>query len=465
LKAGSGLRAPGSGKGEARTLVAGGTVWTPEGPRRADVLVENGRIARLDDLAGCRGEAEVVDATGLHVVPGFIDVHVHIADRIGRCELADDFASGTEIAVMNGITTLFTFATQRPGETLGDTVARYVSRAAGRCHCDVGLHLTPTVRPWDWDAIEAQVAAGRRTVKLYTTYRDAGLCTDWDELEAAMRRLADLGGRLFLHCEDDGVLAAVDGGGADMSSPVTHSRLRPEAAEVVAIGRAIELSERTGCPLHVVHVSTAEGAALVAAARASATLTAETGPQYVLFSEDRLRGGDGHRFLCTPPLRCERTRERLEAMVVAGEIDLLATDHCAFRRADKDDWRGDHRRVPNGLAGLGALVPLAFEVLVARHGLSLAVLVERLAANPARVVGLFPRKGAIKVGADADLAVIDPAGAPRPVVSTLADAYDPWGDRRTTLHVRHVLLSGRPVVRDGALLDPGRPAGRLLGRR
>ncbi len=462
MKKGTGDRGPGTEKPNRTVVVAGGTVWTPAGPQRADVLIEDGRIAQVGDLSGWQGLAEVVDATGLHVLPGFIDVHVHVADRIGRFELADDFASGSEIAVRNGITSLFAFATQRPGESLAETAARYRLRADGHCHCDVGLHLTPTATPWDWEAIECLIAAGWRTFKLYTTYRDAGLFTGWREIEEAMWVIAGLGGHLLLHCEDDDVLAAVDAAGADHSRPFTHTRLRPESAEVEAVRCAVELAERTGCSLHVVHVSTAAAAEVIAAARGRAPVTCETAPQYVLLAEQRLRGRWGHRYLCTPPLRSETTRAAVETLLVSGAIDLLATDHCAFRRDDKDDWRGDYRAVPSGLPGLGALVPLAYDVLVRRHALPLGELALRLSANPARLVGLYPRKGAIAAGSDADLVVLDPGGPARPVVSTLADAHDPWNDRATTLRVRHVLLAGRRVVRDGALLDPGRPPGRLL---
>ena len=437
-------------------------MWTPVGPRRAEILVVGKLVAAVTDEVPRHDTDEVIDATGMHVVPGFIDVHVHVADRIGTYELADDFASGTEIAVCNGITTVFAFATQRPGETLEQTVERCRERSTGACHCDVGLHLTPTAWPWDWDAIERLAAGGVRTIKLYTTYREAGLFTDWERLEAVMRKLAatDLG--LLLHCEDDGELAAAAAAAAvaDPREPISHAIARPAAAEVEAIRRAVDLAERTGCRVHVVHVSTAEGAELIVAARRrGAPVTCETCPQYLLLSDARLRGSDGHRFLCTPPLRNEATRATMERLVGAGAFDVLATDHCAFRRADKDRWSGDCREVPNGLPGLGALVPLACELLVTRHGLGVGELVRRLAENPARVVGLYPRKGALVAGADADVVMFDERGETRRVVSTLADSHDPWGDRTTTLAVRHVLLRGRRVGRDGRLLAPGRPEG------
>lgn len=459
----AGDRGSGTEAAAGRVLIHGGTVWTPDGPRHASILVEGGRLAAIGESVVGGDGVERLDATGAQVVPGFIDIHVHVADRIGRFELADDFASGTEVAVRNGITTLFTFATQRSGESLAATVERYRRRAAGRCHCNAGLHLTPTLWPWDWHEVERLAARGTSTVKLYTTYREAGLHTDWKRLEVVMRRLGELGVRLLLHCEDDGTLAAAGATARGVADPYSHAMARPQAAEIEAIRRAVELAERTGCRLHVVHVSTEAGAALIGAARRrGAAVSCETCPQYLLLSDERLRGAAGRRFLCTPPLRDEATRVRLEGLAASGAFDLLATDHCAFLRADKDGWSADYRDVPNGLPGLGALVPLAYELFVRRHTLPLGELVRRLAENPARAVNLYPRKGALVAGADADLVVLDEHGPARRVAATLADVHDPWSDRATNLAVRHVLLAGRRVVRDGVLLAPETPRGALL---
>ena len=465
LKAGPGLRAPGTADGEGRLVIAGGMVWTPAGPRRADLLVAGGKVAAIgESIAGC-DDVETVDARGAQVVPGFIDVHVHVADRIGPYELADDFASASEVAIRSGVTTFYTFATQRPGEPLAATLERYRARAAGACRCDVGLHLTPTAWPWDWHEIEQLAARGMATIKLYTTYREAGLFTSWERLEEIMRRLAGLELGLLLHCEDDGVLSAIDLTGIDLADPFSHAASRPEQAEVEAIRRALELVARTGCRLHVVHVSTAAGAELISEARGRSPVTCETGPQYLLLSDDRLRGAGGHRALCTPPLRDEATRESLVRLAVEGAIDLLATDHCAFRRQDKDAWTNDYRAVPNGLPGLGALAPLAFELLVREHGREVGELVRLLAENPARLVGVYPRKGALVTGADADVAVLDADGPERPLAATLADAHDPWRGRTTRLAARHVLLRGRRVVADGELLGGVRPSGAWLSAR
>jgi dihydropyrimidinase len=441
-------------------LIRSGTVWTATGPQRADVRVEGERIAEVGTLILLAGE-EVIDAAGLHVLPGMADVHVHADDRIGSCDLADTFETASRLAIRTGVTTIAGFVTQRPGETLTQAVERVLARAVGRTFCDVAFHLTPTAWPWDWLEVERLVAAGFSTFKLYTTYREAGLYTDYARLAEVMGRLAALGARLLVHCEDDAALAGVEGP-ADFADPRAYASLRPERAELVAVERVLELAQRMRCPVHVVHLSSTEGLARIAAARGRVRVTCETAPHYLLLAEAALAGTDGHRFLCTPPLRARATRARFEAAAVAGAFDLFATDHCAFTRADKDAGRGDLREVPKGLAGIGALVPLLFELLVKRHGCSLGALAETLAAAPARLLGTWPRKGAIAPGGDADLVVVDTDGPRRPVVSTLADAYETYPGRTTTLDVRAVMLRGRVVVEDNALLAPEAPTGRPL---
>jgi dihydropyrimidinase len=438
-------------------------VWDETGPRRADVLLEGERVEAVGRIAAECADVATVDANGCHVLPGLIDVHVHVADRIGSCVLADDVSSATRTAVCGGVTTMATFVTQRPGETLRDGVARMLDEVQRGSWSDVALHLTPTAWPWDLGEIERLVASGCRTFKLYTTYRPAGLFTDWERLEAAMRTLARLGVRLFLHCEDDGVLGAIDPTRIDLRDPYSHTVLRPEAAEVTAIYRAVALAERTACPLHVVHVSTAEGAEIVASARQRAPVTCETAPHYLLLDRERLRGAGGHRWLCTPPLRQEATRARLEALVVEGAIDLLATDHCPFRREDKDSRRGgDVRQIPGGLPGIGSLLPLGFEIVVNRGGRTLASLVRLLSANPARVLGLYPRKGTLAPGSDGDLVVLDFGGGERALRSTHSACHDPWSGMTTTVAVRAAVVGGRVTALDGDLAQGVMPAGRPL---
>jgi dihydropyrimidinase len=442
-------------------LIQGGTVVTEKGAARLDVRIVGESVAAIGRLSPEQGET-VLDATGLFVLPGMLDVHVHIDDRIGECDLADTFATASEVAVRTGVTTLAGFVTQGSDESLSEAVARCVRRGVGRSHCDFTFHLTPTAWPWDWGEVEALVARGFSTFKVYTTYREAGLFTDYGRMAEVMARLVGLGARLLVHCEDDEMLASAGASRIDPTDARSHAVLRPERAEVVAVGRVLEIAQRTGCQLHVVHVSTVEGATAIGEARRHCLVSCETAPHYLLLDETALAGDDGHRFLCTPPLRPAVTRAELDATAATGAFDLYATDHCAFTRADKDRHRDDVRDVPKGLAGIGAFVPLMFELLVKRHGLPLAELSTRLAANPARLLGLHPRKGTIVVGSDADLVILDPAGPERPVVSSLSDCYESFPGRTTTLDVRHVVVHGRPVVRDNALIPGARPGGLCL---
>jgi dihydropyrimidinase len=434
---------------------------TEKGAAHLDVRIVGEKVAAVGRLSPEQGET-VLDATGLFVLPGMIDAHVHIDDRIGGCELADTFATASEVAVRTGVTTLAGFVTQGGDETLSEAVARCVRRGVGHSHCNFAFHITPTGWPWNWGEVEALVKLGFSTFKVYTTYRDAGLFTDYARLGEVMARLAELGARLLVHCEDDLTLASTGASRIDPTDARSHAVLRPERAEVVAIGKVLEIAERTGCQLHVVHVSTVEGATAIGNARRVCAVSCETAPHYLLLDETALAGDDGYRFLCTPPLRPAATREELDAMAATGAFDVFATDHCAFTRADKDRHRDDVRDVPKGLAGIGALVPLMFELLVKRHDLPLAELSTRLAANPARLLGMFPRKGTIAVGSDADLVILDPAGPERPVVSSLTDCYESYPGRTTTLDVRHVFVRGIPVVEANALIPGSRPGGVCL---
>lgn len=442
-----------------RTLVRNGRVASEGRVESADLLLDGGRVSAVGRGLG-PAEREI-DASGCWVLPGLVDVHVHIGDRIGRFELADGYESGTRVAVKNGVTTLCAFVTQGPGQSLGEALRAARARAAGECHGDVAWHLTPTrFEEADWAEMEELARAGYRTFKLYTTYRPAGLFSDLDRIETIFRRLGPLGVRFLLHCEDDGLLGSVDASALDLSRASAHARLRPEGAEVAAVEALLALAARHGVPLHVVHVSTVGAAELIRDARARQDVTCETGPQYLWLDETWLDRPDGHRWLCSPPLRGDR--EHFRELAREGAFDLFATDHCAFRKSDKDDWDGrDVRTVANGLPGLGGLLHHAWRVFADDPDRTAAEVSLRLAKNPAARLGLEGRKGALREGLDADVVVLDLNGPERPVRATESDAYEPFPGFTSTLALRHVFVHGEPVVKDGDLVDPAVRRGQL----
>lgn len=439
-----------------RTLVRNGTVYLEDEALVTDVLVEGGRIADIGRLGAVGGDCETIDAAGRHVLPGLIDIHTHLDDTIGRHRLADTWATGSEAAIVNGITTLGGFITQGKDAPLRAAVEEALPRAAGHSHCDYAFHLTPVgFGKGDWAYVERLLGDGFRSFKFYTTYREAGLYLDYGKLREAMQRIGDMGATVLVHCEDDEMLRAAKAAVTDPANAYGHAISRPAAAEVEAIGRVLELSARTKCRTHIVHVSTAEGAELIAQARQDLDLSCETCPQYLCLADDLLKGENGHRFICSPPLRSEQNAAAMRSLALRGTFDAYATDHCAFRRADKDAGRSDYAKVPNGLAGIGALVPLINQL----HS-DLQSLATHLALNPAKAVGLYPRKGAIRKGADADLIILDPDGGERTIQSSLADVHETYPGQTTRLDVRRVMLRGETVVRDGALINRQRFTGK-----
>ncbi|BDU78779.1 dihydroorotase [Mesoterricola sediminis] len=439
-----------------KTVIRNGRVAMGDRLVDADLLLVDGRVAAV----GGTGPADrELDASGCYVLPGFMDFHTHVDDRIGRHYLADTYATATRTAVENGITTLCTFVTQGPGGTLRSAMAEARAKAAGRSYADVLWHLTPTTFSGaDLASLEVLVAAGYRTLKLYTTYKPAGLYASYEVLETLFRRLGPKGATFLVHCEDDALIAAVDRAGLDLSRASSHPRMRPEAAEIEAVRRVADLAAATGAPAHVVHVSTVGAARLIAEARSRADLTCETCPQYLVLDEGWLARPDGHRWLCSPPLRGDR--EAFRALARDGVFDMVATDHCPFRPEDKDAWDGsDIRQVPNGLAGLGALPHITWKIWEDDPDRSALGLAAHLAAHPARRAGVAHRKGALLPGLDGDVVVLDPSGPERPVRSADVPTPEAFPRETTRLRFRHVLLRGVPVVQDGALLDPGAPAG------
>jgi dihydropyrimidinase len=240
--------------------------------------------------------------------------------------------------------------------------------------------------------------------------------------------------------------------------------MRPKEAEIKAIAEVLKIAEKYQARVHIVHVSTPEGVDLVQRARRAAPVTCETAPHYLWLNDSWLQKPDGHRWLCTPPLRSEADREQLRARAAEGAIDLFATDHCAFKRADKDDWHSDIRDVPNGIAGIGALPHLAYALLEPHGANALIELAQRIATAPAKTFRIYPQKGTIKVGSDADLSIVDIHGQARPVQSSLAGSYETYPGRSSTLDFKHVLVRGEVVVSNNQLLEGSLPGGACLCR-
>ncbi|CAB4814045.1 MAG: dihydropyrimidinase [Actinobacteria bacterium] len=403
------------------TLIANGTVISPTGRIAQDVLVDGERIVALYiPGTGPRDGHRVIDATGKYVIPGGIDVHTHLDLPLGGTVVSDNFETGTIAAAWGGVTTVVDMADQHTGESVYDGLAEWHEKAAGKCAVDYSF--TQMISTLDDESLKAMdyltEHEGITSFKFFMAY--PGACySDDGQILRAMQQASRNGGLIMMHAEngiaiDVLVAQALARGETD---PKYHSFTRPPELEGEATHRAIVLSKVAGnVPLYIVHMSAAEALDEVAEARHNGqNVFGETCPQYLhLTLEGTLDrpGFEGAKFVCSPPLRSKHDHRNHRADLWKGlrmnELAVVATDHCPFCFKDqKELGRGNFAKIPNGLGGIEHRLELIYQGVVAGE-LSLERWVETCCTTPARLFGLFPKKGIIAPGSDADIVIWDP---------------------------------------------------------
>jgi dihydropyrimidinase len=433
-------------------LIQSGTLVTPEGEFEGDLLIEGECIRALGRALPPDPDTPVIDAADCYVIPGVIDAHTHIALDTGTYQTPDDWFIGTRAAACGGVTTVVDFATQFPGQTLREAVEARL-REAREAVIDYAFHVMVTDLPPGGEGELADlVDLGTPSVKLYTTYRPYYYADDATILRL-MKTAADVGVLPLVHCENDALVTAQTEALAASGETAWrhHGHSRPALAEQEAVQRVLLLAEAASCPVHICHCSTARSVALVAEARDDGpAVTCETCPQYLLLDDVLYEGAEPWRYILQPPLRDPREPHRLWTLIEAGWVDLVATDHCDYTREQKVA-QDDFTRTPGGLPGLETLLPLMYTYGVAEGRLTLSQLVALLSANPARVWGLWPRKGALLPGFDADVVVYDPQ--PESTIATdrlhhLA-GYTPYEEMQMRGQVRVTISRGQIVYQRG----------------
>ena len=441
------------------TLIRGGTLVDGAGERRADLLLEDGRIAAEGtNLAG----DTVLDASGCLVFPGFIDGHTHLDMPVSGTVTADDFRTGSEAALLGGTTLLIDFATQDKGGTLAQALEVWHSRADGRCACDYGFHMAVT----DWNEhtrreLHEMADAGVTSFKAYYAY-DALMLSD-PEMYDLLCEMREIGGILGVHCENGPVLDRLraQAAAAGHTGPSWHPRTRPSIIEGEAVGRFLRLAELAGAPAWVVHLSTADGLSEIRAARARGQrVIVESCPQYFTLDESVYDTPDfeAAKYVCSPPLRPLSDQRMLWGALEQGEIDILSTDHCSFNfKGQKELGRDDFRLIPNGMPGIEHRPTVMYTAAVASGRLTAVELVRLLAENPAKLFGVWERKGSLTPGKDADVVIYDPRASQTISAQTQRQNcdYTPYEGFRTAGAVRDVFLRGIHAVQGGKLMETG----------
>jgi dihydropyrimidinase len=440
-----------------RTLIRNGTVVNAGGTLRADVLVEDETIAAVAAPGVIESADSYIEADDKYVLPGGIDAHTHMEMPFGGTFSADTFFTGTRAAAWGGTTTIIDFAVQAKGTSLLSTLDKWHEKADGHCAVDYGFHMIVSdVNDQSLKEMESCIDAGVNSFKMFMAYPGVFYATD-GEILRAMQKATDTGATIMMHAEngiaiDELVAQAIAEGRTD---PVQHGLTRPPELEAEATSRAIQLARVTGAPLYIVHLSASQALAAVAAARNEGqNVFAETCPQYLYLSIEDLAKPDfeGSKYVASPPLRPKEHQADLWRGLRTNDLSVVSTDHCPFCFKDqKELGRGDFSKIPNGIPGVEHRMDLLHQGVVAGE-ITLQRWVEVASATPARMFGLYPRKGVIAPGADADIVVYDPLLQQTLGVAThhMAVDYSAYEGMSITGGVSTVLSRGSVVISEGS---------------
>lgn len=440
-----------------RTLIRGGLVVTAAEELHADVLIEDGRIAALaargTEAAAAWTADRVIDASEKYVIPGGVDAHTHMELPFGGTFASDSFETGTRAAAWGGTTTIVDFAVQSVGRSPRAGLDAWYAKADGKCAVDYAFHMILSdVNDRTLKEMDLLVEEGITSFKLFMAYPGV-FYSDDGQILRAMQRSAGNGGLIMMHAEngiaiDVLVEQALQRGETD---PRHHGEVRKVLLEAEATHRAIQLARVAGAPLYVVHVSAEEALAELAAARDKGLdVFGETCPQYLFLSADNLAepGFEGAKYVCSTPLRPREHQAALWRGLRTNDLQVVSTDHCPFCfTGQKELGRGDFSKIPNGLPGVENRMDLLHQAVLDGH-ISRRRWIEIACATPARMFGLYPKKGTIAPGADADVVVYDPA-APQVISAATHHMnvdYSAYEGRRVTGRVETVLSRGETVI-------------------
>lgn len=391
-------------------VIKNGVLVTHKEILHRDIGVRAGKIAKIAEHIS-EGEG-IIDASDRLVFPGIIDAHTHMETPVKAITSSDDFSTGTKAAAAGGVTTIIDFTIQARGQSLKESIEERKRQANGRVYVDYALHCNLTDFKVSFlREIPDIIESGITSFKVFMAYRNEGIMVSNENLKLLLRETQKYGGLVQVHAESGFLLdylvekASQEGN----TSPVSHAKTRPNWVEEEAVVRAIALAEETNGRLYLVHLSTKEAIEAVRwGKKRRIKLFAETCPQYLVLDKAIYEGSDGRYYITSPPLRSVEDRDTLWEGIKEGTIEVVGTDHCPFTRAQKDIGKNIFSKTPNGLPGVETLLPLVYSEGVVKRELSPNQLVEILAYNPARIFGLYPRKGAIEEGSDADLVIFNP---------------------------------------------------------
>ncbi len=446
-------------------LIQNGTVVNADSTVRADVLIHSGIIKDVRPNLPPNSANTIVDATGLLLLPGGIDAHTHLDMPFGGTNSADDFLTGTRAAAIGGTTTIVDFAIQARGTKMRTALDTWWNKAEGKACIDYGLHMIVTDLPdAGLEDMDDLVREGVASFKLFMAYPDV-LMVDDATIFKAMRQTARNGALICMHAENGSVIdvivqrALAEG----KTAPIYHALTRPTRAEAEAVHRAIAMAEMAGVPVYIVHLSSEDALNQVREARdRGLPAFAETCPQYLLLSLEDVadKGWEGAKYVFTPPLREKKNQPKLWEGLRKDNLQVVSTDHCPFCFEDqKALGKDDFTKIPNGGPGIENRLQLLHHHGVGKGNFSINRFVELVSTAPARIFGMYPKKGVIAAGSDADIVLWDPTAAHTISAAThhMRVDYSMFEGFKVKGNARDVYSRGELIVSKGEFIgNPGR---------
>src|SRR5450432_1116054 len=453
------------------TIIKNGTVVTATDTYIADVAIANGKVSAVGTDLPVENATKILDASNKLVLPGGIDVHTHLDMPFGGTTSADDFETGTRAAAFGGTTTLIDFAIQYKGQSLRTAFDAWMQKASGKAVCDYAFHCIITeLADAQLEEMNALTREGVTSFKLFMAYPGVFMLDD-ASIFKALRATAKNGGLVCMHAENGGAIDVIvqQALAEGKKAPKYHALTRPTTAEAEAVSRAIALAEMAGAPVYIVHLSCNDALEKVREARdRGLPVYAETCPQYLYLSLENMDapGFEGAKYVFTPPLREKWNQEKLWNGLRTDHLQVVSTDHCPFCfKEQKELGRDDFTKIPNGGPGIEHRMSLIYSGGVAGGRFSVNRFVELVSTTPAKLFGLYPRKGTIAVGSDADIVIFDPKRKHTISAAThhMRVDYSMFEGIQVTGMADVVLSRGRVVV-DGDTFRGKAGAGEFLRR-
>lgn len=445
-------------------IIKNGFVVTEKGIITADILIENEKISKIDKNIKENLNDEVIDVTGKLVMPGVIDAHVHYYMKTESGRTADNFETGSLSAAFGGVTTIIDYVSPIIGKKLIEALLEREKEAQGHCYVDYNFHVEITGKyDWNLDELYNIKDYGIQSLKIYTTYENSKL--PYDKIPNLLKKAKELDMLVTVHAEDDEILRLTKDkflkeGRTKISD---YADSRPREAEEVAIDKVIKIAEGLNTPVYFVHVSTAEGAKAIKKSKENGyKVYGETCPHYLILTDECYKKIDGQKYIMAPPLRKKEDQDVLWDSILNGTLSCITTDHCAFNIKDKLSAKDCFNIIP-GIGGSETLLSLIFTEGVNKGKITLEKMVQLLCTNPAKMFGLYPKKGVIAPGSDGDIVIFD---LEKEVVLNgkelhSASEYTVFDGFKLKGYPVVTILRGKVICKDNNLIDI-KPCGKFV---